>query len=92
MRKFVWLTGAIGLVGLAISAGTAQETSLPMPSSYRAAIGQTQNQATPTPSQLEAARQSRLQTPRRGGLSLLRGTRPAPPRPSSATTAQAAEL
>ena len=92
MRKFVWLTGAIGLVGLAISAGTAQETSLPMPSSYRAAMGQTQNQATPTPSQLEAARQSRLQTPRRGGLSLLRGTRPAQPQPTSATTAQAAEL
>ncbi len=89
MRKVVWLAGAIGLVGLAISAGTAQETSLPMPSSYRAAIGQIQDQA--TPSQLEAARQSRLQTPRRGGLSLLRGT-PQPPSSAVPTTAQTKDL
>lgn len=93
MRKFVWLAGAVGLVGLAISAGTAQETSLPMPSSYRAAV-QARNPSTPSPTQAEAARQSRAaaaasQAPansRRGGLSLLGGRGTAPAR---AATAQA---
>lgn len=102
MRKFVWLAGAIGLVGLAISAGTAQESSLPMPSSYRAAMqAQTQNRSTPSPTQAAAARMSReaapatqpQPTPRRGGLSLLGGRRPTTAAPSASTaTAQTQDI